>query len=581
MSIRLNSLTLGIVTFVLTFLLVIFAGSTILLSPSHPFIDQNGNGIDDFEEKSGQYEDPAIRAKLYGVNFPIADLGNCGSYNECRSYCEDPVNSESCINFGKSKGFYHDDPVVTKKDEILAEAKQRLGCDSYESCLNFCEVPANFEKCHSFATNQGVVGGYVHNPEGQRIITKAKEVLGCDSANSCKAFCLQQDNISKCKQFAEDTGLRGGEQRVGPGGCTSENTCKSFCSDPNNFQVCQGFTQVSGGTFTGPGGCSSPESCRSYCQEHPADCGYKPGQTPGTGISPIGGNYNPAEMCNRTPNCSWGNNGCQCGFYGETKETVQKAGEYAGFCAANPDKCKTGQAGGFESSLQRQQFEDFCKQNPDKCRPPSDSASPQSSGLYGGVYYGGGGGGFRPDPAAECSRYGCTWTGNGCQCTGITSASNYSGGGSGGSNPSYSPRPGETYSPPPGGSYSGSGSSYTPPPGGSYSGGSYSGGGSYTPPSGSGSYTPPSGGSTAPAPTTTQSAPPAPSSGDSGGSAPPPPSGDSGGGGGSAPPPPPSGDSGGGGGYTPPSGGDSGGYTHGVSTSRGLLQILWDILQGK
>lgn len=579
MTIRLNSLTLSIISFVVFFVLVFFAGSTILLSPSHPFVDENGNSINDLDEKVGKYEDPAERARIYGVTFPITDLGNCGSYNECHTFCEDPVNSETCVSYGKSKGFYQDDPIVKDKDKILTEAKNRLGCDSYESCLNFCSVPTNHDKCDSFARGQGLNGGVVGRPDDKPVLDKAKEVLGCSSVDACKSFCEQDANVGKCSDFARQVGLRGGEHKVGPGGCTSESTCKSLCSDPGNFQVCKGFQEVSGGTFTGPGGCNSPESCRDYCQQNPSNCGYKPGQSPGQGqgqFSGPGGQYNPTEMCNRTPNCSWGNNGCQCGFYGETKESAQKAGEYAGFCSTNPDKCKPGQAGGFGSSEQRQEFQDFCRQNPDKCKPPSDSASPQSSGLYGGGYYGGGG---AHDPAAECGRYGCSWTGSSCQCAGIISTSNYSGGG-GSSNPSYSPSPGGNYTPPPGGSY-------TPPPGGDYH--PYSGSGSYTPPptsSGSysgGSYSPPPGGSYTPPPSGSYTPP----SGDSGGSSPAPapaPSGDSGGSAPAPAPAPSSGDSGGGGGggsYSPPSGGGGGGYTHGVSTQQGLLQMLWNLLQGK
>lgn len=515
---------------------------------------------------SPSQDDPQVRAKIYGVEFPIADLGNCGSYNECRSFCEDPVNGKSCIDYGKSKGFYKDDPVILEKDKILGEAKKRLGCDSYEACLNFCEVPANLDACNSFAKSQGIPAGVVNDPGRREIITKAKEVLGCDSADSCQAFCLQQDNISKCKSFAEEVGLRGGEHRVGPGGCQSEGTCKSFCSDPNNFQVCKGFTEVSGGTFRGPGGCNSAEGCFTYCQQNPANCGYREGEDPGKGIAPGGGFYNPIEMCNRTPNCSWAGSSCSCGYYGETKETVQKAAEYAAYCKANLDKCPEGrQPEIFGNSEKRQEFEDFCKTNPDKCRPPAEQASTVTYGRYGGYYYGAPGNVGVPDPAAECGRYGCSWSGSSCDCSSVSQDSpalacgrqagcswinascqcqGTSGQGSGGypvpayvpggSGSGYSGRdPAADCGRAPGCSWNGSScqcsttpqSGYRPPtdyprPSG-YSGSSGYSGGGYTPPSGSyvppppGSYTPPSGGDSggggsAPAPAPVQNTAPAP-----------------------------------------------------------------------
>lgn len=342
---------------------------------------------------------PQDLASRYGMTFPIAELGNCASYAECRSFCEDPLNSTGCVDYAKSKGFHQEDPVVNQKDRILGEAKATLGCDSFEACANFCEVPANYDKCTSFASSQGITGGYVDDPAKVTILERAREVLGCSSPNACRTYCEQEANRDKCGQFARQVGLSGGEHQVGPGGCTSEGTCKAFCSDPQNFQICKGFHDVAGGQFSGPGGCNSAESCRSYCQQNEAQCRSSFGGPAG---SPPPG-YNPSEMCNRTPNCSWTNNGCQCGFYGETKETAQKAGEYAGFCQANPDKCKPGQAAGFDTSVQRREFEDYCTKNPDKCKPPT------TGGTAGNVF----------DPAIECARYGCNWSNNSCQCSGI------------------------------------------------------------------------------------------------------------------------------------------------------------------
>ncbi|MDP3733399.1 MAG: hypothetical protein Q8Q91_02545, partial [Candidatus Daviesbacteria bacterium] len=96
-------------------------------------------------------------ARKYGVSFPVADLGACGSFSDCRNFCEDPVNGEACINYGKLKGFYKDDTLVTDQGRVLEEARRRIGCDSYEACLNFCEVQANFGTCNSFARSQGIV----------------------------------------------------------------------------------------------------------------------------------------------------------------------------------------------------------------------------------------------------------------------------------------------------------------------------------------------------------------------------------------------------------------------------------------
>lgn len=348
-------------------------------------------------------------AKKYGVTFPIVDLGGCSDITSCRNFCEDPLNNATCINYARQKGFYQEDNLEKDKNKVLVAAKSTLGCDSQASCQNFCEVPANYDKCHSFAQTQGISGGRIEDPGRAPIIERARQVLGCTSADSCKSYCEQEANKGKCGDFARQVGLHGGEHKVGPGGCTSEATCKSFCADPNNFQVCSGFTSVSGGTFSGPGGCNNEASCKSYCASHPQDCGYKAGEQPN--VTQV--KYNPQEMCNRTPNCSWSSNGCQCGFYGETKETAQEAQKYASFCQANPDKCRVGTQGSFDTAALRTQFEDFCSQNADKCRVTTTATSTTSTNAYFG------------NPATECSRYGCNWTGSTCQCAGFKDTYSY------------------------------------------------------------------------------------------------------------------------------------------------------------
>lgn len=295
-------------------------------------------------------------AKKHGITFPISELGGCKDYSSCRTFCEDPVNQASCINFAKTKGFYKEDEVA-KKDELLAQAQSELGCNSESACRSFCEQETNFDKCNSFAKNHNLTGGHVEDPASRQILEKAKEILGCDSPSSCMSFCSQEGNRKKCSNFAKETGIRGGEQHAGPGGCTSEETCKAFCSNPNNYQICSQYGSAGGGKFSGPGGCSSEESCRAFCQEHQEECGAFGKES--------GRNYNPEEMCNKTPNCSYANNSCQCGSFGGSGE--DQKGDYTKFCQENPEKCAGGRNGPSNSSP-----EDFCKQNPDKCRPPED-----------------------------------------------------------------------------------------------------------------------------------------------------------------------------------------------------------------
>lgn len=316
------------ITRLLTFILptlfllaALFLTVPTLLSPSHP------ENIDD----------PEGIADYYDITFPIPELGNCASYSECRNYCEDPVNHNSCINFAKSKGFYKEEPIRPDNAELWRRTKAEFGCDSMQSCQAFCEQPANFEKCSRFAGRQGLTGGHLEDPAEGEILTKAREVLGCDSYESCKSFCEQEANRQKCSDFARQVGLRGGHEVKGPGGCTSEETCRAFCSDPNNYQICSGYSSPGGRDFSGPGGCNSEASCRTYCEQHPDECGhYSSGDAPGGT-----GGYDPASACYKTPGCSWTGTTCQCsgeGTYSPYPGTYDPATECARQTGCSLDK---------------------------------------------------------------------------------------------------------------------------------------------------------------------------------------------------------------------------------------------------
>ena len=136
-------------------------------------------------------------------------------------------------------------------------------------------------------------------------------------------------------------------------------------------------------------------------------------------------------MCGKTPNCSWTNNTCECGSYGG--EFGQQGKDYADFCRQNPEKCGTGQSGGFDNSQKREEFEKFCSENPEKCsaqRQPSGSTAPE------GRYNPPPPGGYSTDPATGCQQAGGSWVNGSCHFGG--SSSSYSTPSESYSSPSYS-----------------------------------------------------------------------------------------------------------------------------------------------
>ncbi len=423
----LRSLLLPLVVFV--FILVTVDKVPILISPSHPVLDENNDGVDDLEEEVVK------KTSKYGIVFPIAELGNCANYSSCRTFCEDPVNENACVAYAKTKGFYQGEGLKAEVEQkFLIAAKRILGCNTPQSCANVCDKEENYDKCNQLAKEIGVPGGYVEEPE--RVLDKVKAVLGCNDATSCKSLCDKEENRQKCSEVAQKVGLRGGEMRVGPGGCTSETTCKTFCLDPKNYQECSNFGGGPG-EFRGPGGCNSPESCLNYCKNNPQSCRSIVGGA--VDFRPIGDYTSPEE--------------------------------FARHCRENADKCMSPQKGSAE-----QKYMEFCRDNPEQCRPKTESynyyvrcpadyyigpggvctplnksadayqcttqaskywdgssckdyqadkyySDPAAACARGGcAWVGGAGGGclcasYNYDPAKMCSQSGCSWANNSCQCT--------------------------------------------------------------------------------------------------------------------------------------------------------------------
>jgi hypothetical protein len=219
-------------------------------------------------------------------------------------------------------------------------------------------------------------------------------------------------------------GLSGGEKRVGPGGCTSEESCKAFCAIPENYKVCQSYTSATGSTFRGPGGCDSEEACKTYCEKNPNGCG-------GNRYNLETQNYNPVDMCNRTPGCWWGNNTCNCQSQSQTDNTIDPASEcvkYTG-CVWSGKSCKCstpvyGNTGSYNvEEYKASCIAGECKWNGNGC----DCTG--STGL-----------------AVQCGNKGCTWMNSQCQCRSATTTSTQttpnpqtSGAGTSGNGGGYSP----------------------------------------------------------------------------------------------------------------------------------------------
>lgn len=273
---------------------------------------------------------PLVVSAQEDIEFPVSELGNCASHEECKAYCDDESHIEECLDFAVKMGDMTEEKAERIKSMVSGTFEGPGGCSSREECKAYCDNEEHLEECMDFAEENGLMP-----PERvQRIRERETQTIegpgGCTSREKCKAYCDNPDHGEECLAFAVEQGrmtqekadeiLEKIEEREmlkeeekhefsfeeGPGGCSSEKECKEYCSKFENLEECLSF-EVEMGAMTqeeadkilqeeterekrtvtpdevnsilqqaggGPGGCMSQKECDSYCgdKEHAEEC---------------------------------------------------------------------------------------------------------------------------------------------------------------------------------------------------------------------------------------------------------------------------------------------------------------------
>ncbi|MEK7561144.1 MAG: hypothetical protein AAB539_04290 [Patescibacteria group bacterium] len=196
----------------------------------------------------------------FDIAFPIAELGHCGSMEECRVYCDDAGHADACAAWAQAHGLSGTEEGGRKKD--LPSGGGPGGCQSRDACEKYCSAPDHYTECADFAVEHG----YASEGEGQGAPEQGQGEGregpgGCKSPVECEAFCMSPDNQSACIDYAEKNGFmshdeaerarkfrgKGGQMGMkGPGGCASEEECHRYCAVPDRAEECLRFAVENG-----------------------------------------------------------------------------------------------------------------------------------------------------------------------------------------------------------------------------------------------------------------------------------------------------------------------------------------------
>jgi hypothetical protein len=224
---------------------------------------------------------PAVCAQ---VQYPVQELGNCASQQDCEKYCEDIQNSESCLDFAEKSGMMTKEEIDEARKVLpyLKSGETPGKCNSGKACDEYCNKDENLQECIAFAEKAGLITG-----EELAIVKKTggKGPGGCKGKKQCDDYCNDETHFSECVDFAVQNGLMDASEAEivkktggkGPGGCKGKEECDAFCNNEANFPTCVDFAVANGLMDAkdaemakktggkGPGGCKSEEACTAFC----------------------------------------------------------------------------------------------------------------------------------------------------------------------------------------------------------------------------------------------------------------------------------------------------------------------------
>lgn len=156
--------------------------------------------------------------------------------------------------------------------EIVQSQGGPGGCNSEESCRAFCDEPGNYEVCINWARDNGLVSSEEAERAG-KVAKVGREFSGpggCQSLEECRNFCDEPSNHEICLDFAVQQGFLSAEEaqrikefRSRAGKIREEFEARPEIDPEFNKERAMEILQTQGG----PGGCETFEECAEFCDQ--------------------------------------------------------------------------------------------------------------------------------------------------------------------------------------------------------------------------------------------------------------------------------------------------------------------------
>ena len=239
---------------------------------------------------------------LSDIVFPVAELGNCESKQDCEIYCDKPENMEPCLDFAEAHNLIKQNEIqMGRKMLELGKTSGPGGCQGQAECEAYCDGVGHIVECIEFAEKHGLIPANELG-EAKKVaaaVEKGIQPPNCSNKTNCDIYCSKPENMQECMIFAQAAGLippdeleetkmmlKAIEKGAVPPNCNGKQECDIYCEQPEHFEECLSFAEAAGFMKPeevemmrrtggkGPGGCRGEQECEAFCEnpDHSEEC---------------------------------------------------------------------------------------------------------------------------------------------------------------------------------------------------------------------------------------------------------------------------------------------------------------------
>ncbi|MEK7578665.1 MAG: hypothetical protein AAB456_03045 [Patescibacteria group bacterium] len=242
--------------------------------------------------------------ELASIQYPIESLGGCQNEEDCNEYCENEDHADQCLAFAVQNGLMSADEVEIARKFLRGEIEGPGGCNSKESCENYCNNIDHINQCVAFVDENDLLSDEELQEfrQVQAAINSGVKPPPCKNKQECQQYCQAPEHIEECIAFGKAAGFLEGEELqdaekmlsaikrgIKPPPCSGRESCEQVCREPQNMRVCLNFA-IEAGFISNeekedalkmisalekgvkPLSCGGREECEAYCSEHFEEC---------------------------------------------------------------------------------------------------------------------------------------------------------------------------------------------------------------------------------------------------------------------------------------------------------------------